>query len=96
MGSTQITTERTSLRVRAPGLLAFVDLLFAQRRDPENRRLHIQRALLEKEGADRCVCCQTPLSLDGFSAVKTAYGSERTLTCGGCRTVFVLDDEHIC
>lgn len=91
---THRTTVTTGVTLKAPGLRRVVDVLLAAHADPEDRRARIQRALLEKEGLLRCPCCQDRLDVAGYEETRSRAEVRRALRCGGCRTVFVVDEQH--
>lgn len=88
------TLPARGVTLRAPALRRVVDVLLAAHADPDDRRARIQRGLLEKENLDRCPACDEAFDVSGYQETRARAEVRRALACGGCRTVFVVDEEH--
>lgn len=89
---TTTTTETQTITVRAPQLLPLVELWFAVRRDPGDRRSKIQLALLEKDGLSDCPRCGLHLRPAHYRRTRTSYSDKASVCCQGCATEFVVDE----
>ncbi len=95
MRTISFTETHTSITVRAPQLLPLVELWFAVREDPSDRRSKIQLALLEKEGLSDCPRCGSHLSPAQYRRTRTSYSDRASLCCAGCATEFVVDERTV-
>jgi hypothetical protein len=87
-----VTTRTT---VRAPQLLCVARALLALDEDPDDRRARISLALLRKEGASDCPMCERSFEIPDVRITRTPYDERCVLSCDGCRTRFVVDEQHV-
>lgn len=86
----------TSLTLRAPALKPVADALLALHGAPDDSRAFVVVALLHKEGVDRCPCCTRTFTITDVSETHWSGGSVQRLSCGGCRSDFVVDEQACC
>ncbi len=81
--------------VYAPQLKRVVDALFAAQRCPEDKRAKVTAVLLRKQGACDCPACGERFDLQGYRLTRTHFGERHTLSCGGCKTNYVVNEAQI-
>ena len=91
-----ITQQRTRVRVRAEGLKPLVALWLATQNDPDDRSAYIKLRLMEQSGVDRCVGCESQLSIEGYRRTETDYCKSESIACHTCDLVFMVDERVIC
>jgi hypothetical protein len=83
------------IEIHAPQLARVADALWALAENPDDRAAKIKVALLEKQGALQCPTCGARFDVRGFRGTFTPYLRRRTLTCLGCTTQYVVEQEQI-
>lgn len=89
-----ITTVEQEVSIRAPQLRPLVHLMVRVHEAPDDKTAYIQLRLMAQQGADRCPSCETRLRLEGYRRTRTAFSEQEAISCRGCHTSFVVNEQQ--